>query len=528
MDEGKKDEATPLDPPTMPPASAPLNPPKKAADTVSGSAPTGDSNVSAPGQFFGEYELLAELGRGGMGVVFKALQQNLNRVVALKMVLSGSLSKPEEVRRFRTEAESTACLRHPHIVTVHTVGERDGCHYFSMDFIDGPSLAQRLSAGPLPGRVAARYLITIARAIHHAHEHGILHRDLKPSNILFDSTDQPHVTDFGLAKRFGGDCRHTRTGSVMGTPSYMSPEQAAGRNKDLSPACDVYGLGALLYEMLTGRPPFRAETPLDTMLQVIEREPAPPRLLNPKIDRDLEMICLKCLEKEPRRRYKSGEELAKDLERFLNGDSISARSFNLVDRLARTLERSQYDVEFRSYGTMLLAFAPFVILLELTVTFLIVTRQSSLWLPVAQLSRIAFLGVLYWRFRPKGLRSANTAERQMWSVWIGYIVACTVIAIAYRLQVGWAIEKELDLYPFLAAATGLAFFVMGSSYWGWCYAFGASFFGLALLMTADPAWGPIEFGTLWAVSLSLIGLRLRGLAAETGGHLDTDHPSATE
>jgi hypothetical protein len=259
---------------------------------------------------------------------------------------------------------------------------------------------------------------------------------------------------------------------------------------------------------------------------VIEREPAPPRLLNPKIDRDLETICLKCLEKDPRRRYASAEELAQELERFLNGDSISARSFNLVDRLARTLERSQYDIEFRAYGTMLLAFAPFVILLELTVTILIETGQSPLWLPVAQVSRIALLTVLFWRFRSGAVRSANTAERQMWSVWIGYIVACTIIGMAYRLQVGLAIEKELDLYPFLSAVTGLAFFVMGSSYWGWCYAFGLCFFGLALVMTADPHWGPIEFGALWAASLSLIGLRLRGLAAEAGSRADGEGASA--
>jgi serine/threonine-protein kinase len=491
-----------------------MNPEEKDAPTIPCSAPTAELNVGAVGQCFGEYELLSELGRGGMGVVFKARQQNLNRVVALKMVLSGALSSPEEVRRFRTEAEATACLKHPHIVTVHTVGERDGRHYFSMDFIDGPSLAQKLVAGPMPGRMAARYLVTIARAIQHAHAHGILHRDLKPSNILLDANDQPHITDFGLAKRMGVDSGHTRSGTVMGTPSYMAPEQASGRTRDLGPASDIYGMGALLYEMITGRPPFRAETPVDTVLQVIEREPAPPRLLNPKIDRDLETICLKCLEKDPHRRYVSAEELAQELERFLNGDAITARSVNLVDRLARALERSQYDIEFRAYGTMLLAFAPFVILLELTVTILIETKQSSLWLPVAQVSRIALLAVLFWRFRSRAVRSASTAERQMWAVWIGYIVACTIIGIAYRIQVGLEIEKELDLYPFLSAVTGLAFFVMGSSYWGWCYAFGLSFFGLALVMTADPHWGPIEFGTLWAASLCLIGLRLRGLAAE--------------
>ena len=211
-----------------------------------------------PERFFGDYELLAEVARGGMGVVYRARQITLNRTVALKMILAGKLADADDVQRFRTEAEAAARLTHPNIVAVHEVGEIQGQHFFSMEFIDGSNLAQRLSGGPVPGRDAARYVRQIARAVHYAHRQGILHRDLKPSNILLDSDDEPHITDFGLAKRLGNhDSGQTRSGAILGTPSYMAPEQAQGKIRELGPACDIYSLGAILYELLTGRPPFR-------------------------------------------------------------------------------------------------------------------------------------------------------------------------------------------------------------------------------------------------------------------------------
>src|SRR5271166_5934665 len=256
-------------------------------------------------RYFGDYEIVREIARGGMGVVFLARQISLNRTVALKMILAGQLADETDVRRFYTEAEAAANLDHPGIVPIYEVGQHEGQHYFSMGFVEGQSLAQRLADGPLPPREAAELIRRVSEAIEYAHQHGVIHRDLKPANVLLDQNGNPRVTDFGLAKRVQGESGLTGSGQIMGTPSYMPPEQAGGERGGVGPAADVYALGATLYALVTGRPPFQAATAMDTVIQVVSDEPVPPRRLNASIPSDLETICLKCLQKEPALRYAS-------------------------------------------------------------------------------------------------------------------------------------------------------------------------------------------------------------------------------
>ena len=276
-------------------------------------------------QYFGNYELLGEIAFGGMGIVYRARQISLNRKVALKMIRGGILASSEDVRRFRAEAEAAANLQHPNIVAIHEVGEHDGEQYYSMDLVEGENLAELCATEPLPPERAARYVRAIADAVHFAHQRGTLHRDLKPQNIMIDEHDQPRVLDFGLARQIGGESSLTQSGAVLGSPSYMPPEQAQGRNDRVGVASDVYSIGAILYHLLTSRAPFSGATPAETMRQVIEDEPVAPTEIRPGVPRDLETICLKCLEKNPVQRYASARDLAEDLGRFLNHEPIIAR-----------------------------------------------------------------------------------------------------------------------------------------------------------------------------------------------------------
>ncbi len=283
-------------------------------------------------RYFGDYELLEEIARGGMGIVYKARQVSLNRIVALKMILAGQLASDDDVKRFHTEAEAAANLAHPGIVPIFEVGLHEGQHYFSMGFVEGESLARKVAEGPLPPREAAQLIEQVTRAVAYAHKHGVIHRDLKPGNVLMDIDGKPHIADFGLAKRVEDDSDLTRTGQIVGTPSYMSPEQASGNLEEIRPTTDVYSLGAVLYALLTGRPPFQSANTSDTLNQVKTQEPVSPRQLNATVPRDLETVCLKCLEKERHQRYVSAEELADDLRRVINNEPIKAKPVSRFEK----------------------------------------------------------------------------------------------------------------------------------------------------------------------------------------------------
>jgi TRAP transporter TAXI family solute receptor len=307
--------------------------PLRAGDFSLSDIPTLDSTQASLPCRFGEYLLEKVLGRGGMGVVYLANQVQLNRRVAIKMIRSGALASQDEVTRFYSEARSVAKLDHPNIVTVYHCGENSGHHFFSMDYIPGTDLSKRLADGPMDPKEAVRYVRDVARAIDYAHSHGVVHRDLKPANVLIDMDDEVVLTDFGLAKQMGGEQGLTATGAALGTPSYMSPEQAAGKSEDQGVATDVYAMGAILFALLSGRPPFQADTVMQTLLHVMQRPAPSVRSYRPDVHGDLETIVSKCLEKSPSLRYASAKELADDLDRFYNGHPIEAKPPSLPRKL---------------------------------------------------------------------------------------------------------------------------------------------------------------------------------------------------
>ena len=322
-----------------------------ASESVTGVDDSGDVDKPARGTTrserlakvlgeLGDYELLEEVGRGGQGVVFRARQKSLNRIVALKVISLGQWASKAHVKRFRREAEAAASLDHPCIVPIYEVGERDGQCYFSMKFVEGGQLDEVVRRMPVSTRQAAELIAKVARTVHYAHEHGILHRDIKPGNILLDQKGEPQLTDFGLARLVETESTMTRTLEVLGTPSYMSPEQAIGNNSAVNSATDVYGLGAVFYQLLTGQPPFAGGATYETIKLLLDTEPKQPRLLNPKIDRDLSTICLKCLEKDPKRRYSSALALTEDLERWLKHEPIQARHTGVFTRGRKWVRRN--------------------------------------------------------------------------------------------------------------------------------------------------------------------------------------------
>lgn len=341
--------------------------------------------LSEGGIPFGRYHLVELIGRGGMGAVFRAEQPELRREVAIKIILGGEQATDEQILRFQAETQAAARLTHPNIVAIHEVGFADGLHYFTMDLMRGGTLAQRLCKQQCPVEEAARVVMHLARAVEYLHSRGVIHRDLKPSNVMFDVDDRPCLTDFGLAKVLEDENGCTRTGDVVGTASYMSPEQASGSVREVSPLTDVYSLGAILYEMLTGRPPFVGESFVDTLLQVLESEPTLPRKLRPGLSHELEQICLKCLEKRPHHRYQSAAALADDLERFLHGEPVESCARELPQVARRVVRR--YPA-LSAHSAILLAVALIVVLRHLFANapnqnFVVIEALIAFWMVLA-------------------------------------------------------------------------------------------------------------------------------------------------
>ncbi len=443
-----------------------------------------------------------------MGIVYQARQRSLDRMVALKMVLRGESATPEDRARFRTEAQAAALLEHPNIVPVYDAGEHDGQAYFSMRLVEGQTLAALLAHGPLRPRDAARYLAAISRAVHYAHEHGILHRDLKPSNILLDPDDQPHVTDFGLAKRVSGEAAvgRTATGAIVGTPAYVAPEQVSNRRGTPGPASDVYSLGVILYEMLTGRPPFQAPTPVDTLLLVLDQDPVPPRLLNPGVDADLEMICLKCIQKEPDLRYRSACALADDLQAYLDGEALSVRSGRLVSVFNRTFRETPHAVVMENFGLLWMCHSVLILLLCGLTTWLACREVEN---PLAYLllwgGGLIVWAVVFWQLR-KRAGPVLFIERQVAHVW-GAAIAATigVFVIEYLLRL-----PVLALAPMLAVIAGVTFAVKAGMLSGVFYLSAAAEFLTAVPMALPPLYrkyGVLLFGVVTAVCFFLPGLK---------------------
>ncbi|MEX2139101.1 MAG: protein kinase [Pirellulales bacterium] len=449
----------------------------------------------------GDYELLAELGRGGMGVVYQARQVSLDRMVALKMVLRGAMASPADLARFRAEAEAVARLDHAGIVPVYEVGELDNQPFFSMKFVAGTTLARRLADGPLPPRESAALLAPICRAIHFAHQRGVLHRDVKPSNILIDLDGRPHVTDFGLAKRISDDQGLTHSGAILGTPSYMAPEQAAGNRGEIGPASDVYSLGTVLYAMLTGRPPFQAASPVDTVLMVLEQDPLPPRLLNAKADRDLEMIALMALQKPPELRYPSAQAMAEDLEAYLAGEPISARSGGVSQVVARLFRETHHATLLRNWGLLWMWHSVVLLAICLVTNYLAWRGVDSRWPYLALWAGGLFVWApIFWALRHRS-GPVTAIERQVAHIW-----GASVIGSILLFFVEWVLaEPVLRLAPVLGLMSGMVFLVKAGMLNGVFYVQAAALFLTALAMAQWPAVGHTIFGVVSALCFFIPG-----------------------
>ncbi len=449
----------------------------------------------------GRFVIEAVLGRGGMGIVYKARDPELKRPVALKMVLAGKDAQPDELARFRAEAEAVAKSAHQNIVQIYEIGDHDKLPFLAMEYVDGGSFEVQLRGTPLPARQGAEAVRVLAEAMQGAHAAGVIHRDLKPANVLVMRNGTLKITDFGLAKLLGSDKGLSKSGATVGTPSYMAPEQAEGRSKEVGPAADVYALGAILYECLTGRPPFRAATSLETLLQVIHHEPVAIRQLQPKVPRDLETICLKCLRKKAADRYQSAGELAADLARFLNGEPVRARPLPWFLLMGRALAHNRLDETFRHWDL----FACLIGVLFLAVGFgEVITRNLGLPLWVQGLPGQIFMSAVTLLIGIRWFVSRSGFERQVILVLIGNGVG--ILATVWITCGSLALIPGTNIFPNFAVVNGLSLFFVAMTHFGVLYLFSATFFVLSIAMSymnVDAAG--ILYNCTWALLCFIAG-----------------------
>lgn len=480
-----------------------------AWDTVpDAGGPAGEGGPHPP-----DLEILGILGEGGMGVVYKARQASLGRLVALKVIRAGEYASPRDLARFRREAEATARLHHPNIVQVYQFGAQGGRPYLVLELVGGGSLAERLDGTPLPPQQAAQLAMALARGVQHAHERGILHRDLKPANVLLAEDGSPKIADFGIARPLEPGRAETATGAVIGSPSYMAPEQAEGKARALGPGVDIYALGAILYECLTGRPPFRGVTLLETLEQSRTLDPVRPSSLQPKVAHDLEAICLKCLEKEPDQRYSSARELADDLQRWLAGEPVRARSPTLLESLARTIRFQGAPDALRSRALPVLLMAPFPLAAHLAL-FLLLGEQPAYPLVciVATVAAVVFMLSPMFLANLALLRSAPRLYRRFWvsatcARCMGWILAPAIVALA---RPGHSLAEFALVFPLWALSDG-TFWFMAGTYAGVFIPVALAHYAAALLMTQALSFGPLLYGALASGGLAVLGWYLRSL-----------------
>jgi serine/threonine-protein kinase len=459
---------------------------------------------------FPGYDLIAEIGRGGMGIVYKAVHSQLRRTVALKLLLAG---RSANLDRLMAEARATAPLAHPGIVSLYEVGEFDGVPFLALEFVDGQSLAARIDRGPVSPKEAARLLRAVAEAVQHAHEQGVIHRDLKPANILLTAEGEPKVTDFGLAKR-SDEATLTAAGEVLGTPAYMPPEFAAGEAVRAGPTADVYGLGAVMYALLTGRPPFVGDTPLDTVRQVAEVEPVPPRDRNPAVDRGIQAVCLKCLEKNPKHRYPSAAALAADLDRYLREEPPKAELLGWGEWARRQLDRAVDFGHAGRWARVLRTLAAVELISQTTFyfgtrsaesgwvfwLFFLATTMTSTWAPIAWIA---------------AKRRLDPREREILLFWFGVAVGQIILFADRCPLLGPAVAAEVYRYfPASLVLYGVMLFAEGRLYWGRLYLFGLSHFAVAALLLAVVEVGPLVAGFCQAWVYFAVARHLGRVATE--------------